>query len=153
MGVEAPSKMGSQFDRKSYSVFAWRRFFSFRNGAVEKYEKEHSVIYQGPHKIGTVYVTKRGVRSFLKRKCLFFGELGVEYFYLVDEGPLLEFSSSHLNDILPCFSKINFNNIIQCLVEAGRSWSRRGRWGREKGALKIFPSNMLPVDIFSSHLH
>jgi hypothetical protein len=76
------------------------------------------------------------VRPFLKRKFLFFWKLDVEYFYLFHKGPLLEFSSSHLN-ILPCFSKINFNNIIQSLVEASRSSSRWGRWGRAKGALKF----------------
>jgi hypothetical protein len=86
------------------------------------------------------------VRSFLKRKCLLllllfyyycYFKLGVGYFYLVHEAPLLEFSSSHLNDILPCFSKINFNNIIQSLGETGRSSSRRETWRRAKSALKF----------------
>lgn len=62
MGVDAASKMGSQSDRESYSLFVWHRFVGFRNGVV-KYEKEHSVMYQGPHNIGTSYTTEKGVRD------------------------------------------------------------------------------------------
>ena len=155
MGVEAPSKMGSQSDRKSYFLFVWHRFISFRNGVV-KYEKEHSLMYQGPHEIGTNYTTEKGMWDHAWKENAFGwggGKLCVEYFYFVHEGPLLEFSSIHLNDILLCFIKMNFNNIIQSLVEAGRSLSPRGRWGASEGLCEIFPSNMLPADIFSSHLH
>jgi len=60
MSADAPSKIGSQSDRMSYLLFVLQRFTSVRNGVV-KYEKEHSIMYQGPHKIGTDYITKKGV--------------------------------------------------------------------------------------------
>jgi len=100
-------------------------------------ERAFSYVSESSQNRYQLYNRKRGVRSFLKRKCLFFWKLGVGYFYLVHEGPLLEFSSSHFNDILPCFSKINFNNNTQSLVEAGRSSSRRRRLRRARGALKF----------------
>lgn len=69
MGVDEPSKM-SQSDRKSYSLFVWHRFISFRNGVV-KYEKEHSVMYQGPTKIGANYITKKGCEIILENAYFF----------------------------------------------------------------------------------
>jgi hypothetical protein len=48
------------FPQKKLFPVRMAPIISFRNGVVVKYEKEHSVMYPGPHKVDTNYITEKG---------------------------------------------------------------------------------------------
>jgi hypothetical protein len=79
--------------RQNGLLSVWHRFISVRDGVeYVRYETDHSVMYQGPFKIGTNDITcsnRQKVCEIILENKLVVSNLNVQYTYMVREGPFL----------------------------------------------------------------